>query len=70
MQYILELARLSPSSVGSEPWKFIVLQNPTIRAKIAPFSWGIKHPMDEMSHLVIILAKKMPAMIVIFSVHH
>lgn len=58
MDYILELGRLSPSSVGSEPWKFLVLQNPDIREKIAPFSWGIKHPMEEMSHLVVILAKK------------
>ena len=58
MEYILELGRLSPSSVGSEPWKFIVLQNETIREKIAPVSWGIKHPMHEMSHLVVILAKK------------
>lgn len=58
MDYILELARLSPSSVGSEPWKFLVLQNPAIREKIRPVSWGIKHPMEEMSHLVVILAKK------------
>ena len=58
MDYILELGRLSPSSVGSEPWKFIVLQNPQIREKIKPFCWGIKHPMEEMSHLVVILAKK------------
>lgn len=58
MDYILELGRLSPSSVGSEPWKFLVLQNPEIRNKIAPFTWGIKHPMEEMSHLVIILTRK------------
>ena len=58
IDYILELGRLSPSSVGSEPWKFLVLQNVTIREKIAPVSWGIKHPMNEMSHLVVILAKK------------
>lgn len=24
---ILEFARLSPSSVGSEPWKFLIIQN-------------------------------------------
>lgn len=58
IDYILELGRLSPSSVGSEPWKFVVLQNPQIREKIKPYCWGIKHPMEEMSHLVIILAKK------------
>ena len=58
IDYILELGRLSPSSVGSEPWKFVVLQNPQIREKIKPYCWGIKHSMEEMSHLVIILAKK------------
>ena len=58
MEYILELARLSPSSVGSEPWKFLVLQNPELREKIHPFAWGIKHPINEASHLVVILAKK------------
>lgn len=58
MEYILELGRLSPSSVGSEPWQFLVLQNEAIREKIAPVIWGIKHPMNEMSHLVVLLAKK------------
>lgn len=58
MEYILELGRLSPSSVGSEPWQFLVLQNEAIREKIEPVTWGIKHPMNEMSHLVVLLAKK------------
>lgn len=35
MDYILELGRLSPSSVGSEPWKFLVLQNETIRGELS-----------------------------------
>ncbi|MDH2924989.1 nitroreductase [Nicoletella semolina] len=55
---ILEFARLSPSSVGAEPWQFLVIQNPQLREKIKPVAWGIKHPMNEMSHLVVILAKK------------
>ena len=58
MEYNLELGRLSPSSVGSEPWQFLVLQNEALREKIAPVTWGIKHPMNEMSHLVVLLAKK------------
>lgn len=33
-QFILELGRLSPSSVGSEPWQFVVVQNPEIRQAI------------------------------------
>lgn len=35
-----------------------MLQNEALREKIAPVTWGIKHPMNEMSHLVVLLAKK------------
>ena len=56
--YILELARLSPSSVGSEPWRFIVVQNPELRQKLKPFSWGMTATLDTASHIVVILAKK------------
>ena len=57
-QCILECGRLSPSSVGSEPWKFLVIQNKALRDKIKPFSWGMMNQLDDCSHLVIILAKK------------
>ncbi|WP_429946154.1 NAD(P)H-dependent oxidoreductase [Bibersteinia trehalosi] len=57
MHYILELGRLSPSSVGSEPWEFIVLQNPELRQAIKPYCWGIP-TMETSSHIVVILAKK------------
>ena len=33
-QFILETARLSPSSIGLEPWKFVVVQNPELREKL------------------------------------
>ena len=56
--YILELARLSPSSVGSEPWKFLVIQNPELRQALKPVSWGMATQVDDASHLVVILAKK------------
>lgn len=55
---ILEFARLSPSSVGSEPWKFLVIQNKALLDKLKPFSWGMQYQLDDCSHLVIILAKK------------
>lgn len=55
--YILELGRLSPSSVGSEPWYFLVLQNPELRQKLKPYCWGIP-TMETSSHIVAILAKK------------
>lgn len=56
--YILELARLSPSSVGSEPWQFVVIQNPAIRQQLKPVSWGMASQLDDASYLVAILAKK------------
>lgn len=56
--YILESARLAPSSIGSEPWKFLVIQNLELRKQIAPLAWGIKHDISEASHLVVILSHK------------
>ncbi|WP_373752902.1 NAD(P)H-dependent oxidoreductase [Neisseria weixii] len=55
--YILELGRLSPSSVGSEPWQFLVLQNADLRQKLKPYCWGIP-TMETSSHIVAILANK------------
>lgn len=56
--YLLELARLSPSSVGSEPWKFLVVQNHELREQLKPVSWGMARQLDNCSHLVFFLAKK------------
>ncbi|UZA02685.1 NAD(P)H-dependent oxidoreductase [Moraxella bovis] len=54
---ILEMGRLSPSSVGSEPWQFLVLQNHDLRQKLKSYAWGIP-TMETASHVVAILAKK------------
>lgn len=56
--YLLELARLSPSSVGSEPWKILVVQNQDLRQKLKPVSWGMANTVESASHIVVILAKK------------
>ncbi|WP_242834229.1 nitroreductase family protein [Clostridium pasteurianum] len=32
--FILETARLSPSSFGFEPWKFVIVQNEALREKL------------------------------------
>lgn len=55
---IMEAARLSPSSMGLEPWKFILLNNPDIKEKIKPFSWGAEVSLEGASHFVLILARK------------
>ncbi|MDO4769028.1 MAG: NAD(P)H-dependent oxidoreductase [Brachymonas sp.] len=56
--YILELARLSPSSVGAEPWQLLVIQNSALRQALKPVSWGMATQVDDASHLVVLLAKK------------
>ncbi|MFA6158181.1 MAG: NAD(P)H-dependent oxidoreductase [Candidatus Paceibacterota bacterium] len=50
---ILESGRLSPSSFGIEPWKFIVVTNPEIRAKIRAASWD-QTKVTDASHLVVV----------------
>lgn len=48
---------LSPSSFGLQPWKFLIVQNPEIRAKLKDVSWGQTQPVD-CSHYVVFLAQK------------
>jgi nitroreductase len=55
---IVEAGRLSPSSFGFEPWKFLVIQNPVIRTKLADSIWGADDQLPHSSHFVIILARK------------
>lgn len=38
-RFILETGRLSPSSFGFEPWKFLVIENPDIKALIRDTAW-------------------------------
>ena len=43
MDYILEEGRLSPSSLGLEPWKFLVVQDSNKKDEIAKIANGKKH---------------------------
>ncbi|HSH36988.1 nitroreductase family protein, partial [Schnuerera sp.] len=58
LNFILEIGRLSPSSFGFEPWKFLVIEDETLREKILPVAWGVQRQMPTLSRLVIILARK------------
>jgi len=55
MHTILESAQLSPSSFGIEPWKFLVITNEELKAKIRPHCWD-QVQITSCSHLVIVLA--------------
>jgi nitroreductase len=53
----LEVAlSLSPSSGGLQPWKFIVVTDPAMRAKLLPASFG-QPQVSAASHLVVFAAK-------------
>ncbi|MDC7235076.1 MAG: NAD(P)H-dependent oxidoreductase [Spirochaetales bacterium] len=56
--FILETTRLSPSSFGWEPWKFVVIQNKDLRKKLMEPSWGAQRQLPSASHFVVILARK------------
>jgi hypothetical protein len=55
---ILETGRLSPSSFGFEPWKFLVVQNQELREKLKPFTWGAQGTLPTASHFIVILSRK------------
>ena len=56
-QYILEAARLSPSSFGFEPWHFLIVQDPILREKLKVHTWGAQGTLPTASHFVITLAR-------------
>ncbi len=55
MAYILEAGRKSPSSFGMEGWKFLVITNEALKAKLRPHCWD-QVQVTSCSHLVIVLA--------------
>ncbi|HIP15075.1 MAG TPA: NAD(P)H-dependent oxidoreductase [Sulfurimonas autotrophica] len=55
MHFILECARKSPSSFGMEAWKFLVITNEELKAKLRPACWN-QVQITSCSHLVIVLA--------------
>ncbi len=54
---ILETARLSPSSYGFEPWKFLVVQNMDLREKLRTVTWGAQRSLPTASHFIVLLAR-------------
>ncbi len=55
MHFILEAGRKSPSSFGMEAWKFLVITNEELKAKLRPYCWD-QVQVTSCSHLVIVLA--------------
>jgi nitroreductase len=55
---ILEAGRLSPSSFGFEPWRFLVLQDRSLWERLRPACWGAQNCFNGASHFVVLLARK------------
>ncbi len=53
--FILEAGRVSPSSFGMEAWKFLVITNEELKAKLQPYCWN-QPQISSCSHLVVALA--------------
>jgi nitroreductase len=51
-----EALRLTPSSGGLQPWKFIVVTDPAVRAKLLPASYA-QPQITDASHLVVFASK-------------
>jgi nitroreductase len=47
---------LTPSSFGLQPWRFIVITDPAVKAQLVPISWGQKQ-LVEASHVVVFTIK-------------
>lgn len=47
---------LTPSSFGLQPWKFIVVRDPAIRARLLPESWN-QPQVTDASHFVVLAAR-------------
>src|SRR5208283_3280789 len=47
---------LTPSSFGLQPWTFIVVKDPAVRARLGTVSWGQSQIIDA-SHLVVFASR-------------
>ena len=52
-----EALRLSPSSYGLQPWKFVVVTDPQLKEDLAPHAWN-QPQITSCSHLVVFCAKR------------
>lgn len=53
-----EVLRLAPSSYGLQPWKFLIVQNPELRAELKKASWDQSQVTDCSQFVVFLYRKK------------
>lgn len=57
LENVLESMRLSASSFGLQPWKFLVITNPALRTELQKHAWN-QVQVTTCSHLIVLCAKK------------
>lgn len=57
MEMIAEAGRLSPSSFGLEPWKFMVVADKNLINEVAEVSWGMQRQAPTTSHMILGLTR-------------
>lgn len=55
-----EILNLSPSSINSQPWNFIFINNPEIREQLAEVSYFNKEKVLDSSHVIVFQVMKNP----------
>lgn len=48
---------LAPSSYGFQPWRFIVITDPAVKAELLPHAWN-QAQITDCSHLVVLCARR------------
>lgn len=61
LELILNAAVLSPSSVGFEPWKFVVVENRDILESLKHLGFGIKRQFETASAVVFLFCLEDPS---------
>jgi nitroreductase len=51
-QTLLHALRLSPSSYGVQPWKFLSIEDKALRERLKPHAWG-QSQITDASHLIV-----------------
>lgn len=54
---LTEALRLAPSSFGLQPWKFVIVTDPALKAKLSEQAWG-QPQIISSSHLVVLCSLK------------
>ncbi|PRD48386.1 NAD(P)H-dependent oxidoreductase [Sphingobacterium haloxyli] len=53
VQQLKEILRLCPSSINSQPWKFIIIADTQIKSELASISYHNLEKINQASHLVV-----------------